>query len=63
MAREVNVTMQISAKELVRMIAKEVRSDTGGGELVKEVGDKIAKRQLVRRTPVGSEPVNRIRNR
>ena len=54
MPREVNVTMQISAKELVRMIAKEVRSDTGGGELVKEVGDKIAKRQGTRRTVVGS---------
>ena len=54
MPREVNVTMQISAKELVRMIAKEVRSDTGGGELVKEVGDKIAKRQGTRRTVVGA---------
>ena len=54
MPREVNVTMQISAKELVRMIAKEVRKTSGGGELVKEVGDQIGKRQQGRRTVVGS---------
>ena len=52
MAREVNVTMQISAKQLVRMIAKEVRKTSGGGELVNEVGDQIAKRQQSRRTIV-----------
>ena len=49
----INVPLNVDGNVLAEAIAKVVRSTSGGGELVTEVGNMIGSRQQSRRTPVG----------